>query len=306
MTSSLNSTDVQSLASDPSADARAEMAGKVATEFGDQKLTAAERRIAEDIFRGLMLDAEVRVRQALSEHLKDAPGIPHDVAVTLAKDVDAVSLPILEFCEILSDDDLIEIVRGHGGSQQEAVARRSRVSAQLADALIDTQNEAAVAQLVANEGADLNVQALERVAGEYDSSEAVTESLAERPNLPAAVSEQLIHVVTNRLQSYLARNLKLPAETVRNLVRGAGERATAGLLSDGCADEKELEDLVEQMHMTGRLTGSAVMEILSTGDLRFFEMAMSRLANIPVESARDLIHDQGPLGLQAVLNAADC
>ena len=306
MTSSLNSTDVQRLASDPSADARAEMAGKVATEFGDQKLTDAERRIAEDILRGLMKDAEVRVRQALSEHLKDAPGVPHDVAVTLAKDVDSVSLPILEFCEILSDDDLIEIVRGHGGSKQEAIARRTRVSAQLADALIDTQNEAAVAQLVANEGADLNVQALERVAGEYDSSEAVTESLAERPNLPAAVSEQLIHVVTNRLQSYLARNLKLPAETVRNLVRGARERATAGLLSDGCADEKELEDLVEQMHVTGRLTGSAVMEILSTGDLRFFEMAMSRLANISVESARDLIHDQGPLGLQAVLNAADC
>ncbi len=48
------------------------------------------------------------------------------------------------------------------------------------------------------------------------------------------------------------------------------------------------------------------LEALSTGDLKFFEMAMARLADISVENARALIHDQGPLGLQSVLQAANC
>jgi hypothetical protein len=35
-------------------------------------------------------------------------------------------------------------------------------------------------------------------------------------------------------------------------------------------------------------------------------MALSRLAKISIENARRLIHDQGPLGLESVLQAADC
>jgi uncharacterized protein (DUF2336 family) len=93
---------------------------------------------------------------------------------------------------------------------------------------------------------------------------------------------------------------------VRNLLVQARERATVGLLSQGCSSEAELQDLIDQMHSNGRLSPSVVLEALSTGDIMFFEMAMARLANIPIENARALIHDQGPLGLESVLQAASC
>ncbi len=60
------------------------------------------------------------------------------------------------------------------------------------------------------------------------------------------------------------------------------------------------------MDRNGRLTPSVALEALSTGDLVFFEMALSRLAKISIENARRLIHDQGPLGLESVLQAANC
>ena len=61
--------DVSKLLSNPSAEARAETAAKIAADFGEGDLTEAERQLAEDIFRMMVKDAEVRVREALSQNL---------------------------------------------------------------------------------------------------------------------------------------------------------------------------------------------------------------------------------------------
>ncbi len=306
MTLQLTQTDVVRLTADPSPEVRAEMAAKVAAQFDQGSFGVVERHIAEDIFRSLLQDAEVRVREALSSQLKSSPDVPHDVALALAHDVESVALPVLEFCNVLSDEDLIEIIRGQSAVKQVAIAQRSEVSAHVSDALIDTGNERAVIRLVQNEGARLDERSFGRVLDGYESSQAVTSAMATRTDLPAAVSEQLISVVSQHLQSFLVKQHKLPAEMVRNLVFQARERATAGLLSDGCASEAEVEQLIAQLEAKGRLSPTLALEALSRGDLSFFETAMARLAGIPVENARILIHDQGPLGVQSILKAANC
>ena len=270
MTLQLTQADVVRLTTDPSSEVRAELAAKVASQFDEGSFGVVERRIAEDIFRTLMQDAEVRVREALSSQLKSSSDLPHDVALTLAHDVESVALPILKFCEVLSDEDLIEIVRGQSAVKQVAVAQRSEVSVHVSDALIDTGNERAVIRLVQNEGAQLDERSLGRVLDGYESSQAVTSAMATRSDLPAAVSEQLISVVSQHLQSFLAKQTKLPAETVRNLVFRARQRATAGLLSDGCASEAEVEQLIAQLEANGRLSPTLALEALSRGDLTFF------------------------------------
>ena len=306
MTFRLNKDDVVRLTTDPSAQVRAEMAAKVAARFDQGTFGEVERRIAEDIFRTLVKDAEVRVREALSLQLKSSPDLPHDVALALANDVESVALPILEFCEVLNDDDLIAIVRGQSAVKQVAVAQRSRVSMLVAAALVDTGNERAVSRLVQNEGAELSEPLYGRVLDEYESSRAVFAAMAQRAHLPAAISEQLITVVAQHLQSHLLKQHKLPAEMVRSLVFQARERATSGLLAEGCASEGEVESRVAQLEAEGRLSPTLALEALSRGDLSFFEMAMARLARIPVENARTLIYDQGPLGIQSILRAANC
>ena len=69
----LSKTDVARLLSEPSAENRVETARKVATYFVKNTPTGAERALAEDIFRVLVRDAEVRVRKALSDTLKESP-----------------------------------------------------------------------------------------------------------------------------------------------------------------------------------------------------------------------------------------
>src|SRR5687768_11864113 len=107
----LTAADVQRLIANPSVEARAETAVKVAEAFELGALSDAERQLAEQIFRVMVQDAEVKVRESLSSHLKSSANLPHDIAVKMAKDVEQVALPVLEFSKVLSDADLIDIVR---------------------------------------------------------------------------------------------------------------------------------------------------------------------------------------------------
>ena len=222
----LTQDDVTKLMADPSAEVRAETTAKIAAQFEVAGLSPAERQIAEDIFRKLVKDVEVRVREALAAHLKNSPDLPHDVAVALAKDVDSVSLPMLKFSEVLTDEDLVQIVRQQGGTKQVAIAQRPSVSSRVADALINTGNEKAVARLVANEGAKLTEQALGRVMDEYQESEAVSDSLARRPNMPASISAQLVEALSERLQDFLMQQHDVSPDVARHLILQARERAT--------------------------------------------------------------------------------
>jgi uncharacterized protein (DUF2336 family) len=111
MSGNLDSSDVARLLKEPTAENRAVAASKVSEQFSAGNLSDEERKIAEEIFKIMVKDAEVRVREALSESLKSSDSIPHDVAVTLANDVKEVSMPMLEFSEVLTDEDLVEIIK---------------------------------------------------------------------------------------------------------------------------------------------------------------------------------------------------
>lgn len=300
----LSKEDVAKLMTDPSAENRADASAKIAAQFAAEDLGPAERQIAADIFRALVRDVEVRVRESLSVHLKSSPDVPRDIAVALARDVDSVALPMLKFSEVLTDEDLIEIVKGEGSTKQVAIAQRPRVSSKVADALIDTGNETAVARLVSNEGAEITNTSLDRVMTDYKASAAVSNSLARRPSLPAAVSERLVAAITERLQAYLTTTMELAPDVASNLVLQARERATMGLVEYGSTDI-ELENLVEQLARKGRLTPSLLLRALCVGDLNFFERALARLGGVPLKNARMLIHDQGSLGFQSIYLKAE-
>ncbi len=300
----LTKADVAKLMANPSADVRAETTAKIAKQFEGEALSPAERQIAEDIFRKLVKDVEVRVREALAAHLKNSPDLPHDVAVALANDVDSVSLPMLKFSEVLTDEDLIEIVRDQGASRQVAIAQRISVSSRVADALIDTGNENAVARLVANEGAKLTEQALGRVMEDYQESQAVSDSLSRRPSMPAAISAQLVEALSERLQDFLMQKHDVSPDVASNLILQARERATMSLVDYGSTDI-ELENLVEQLARRERLTASLLLRALCMGDMSFFERALARLANLPLHNTRILIHDHGGLGLESVYMKAN-
>jgi uncharacterized protein (DUF2336 family) len=303
MTEHLTQRDVERLLADPSPQTRAEMAAKVAASLESVKLTDGERKLAEGIVRVMARDAAERVRQALAENLKSSQSLPRDVALTLARDVEAVALPVLGASSVLTDADLIELVRTGTAAKQTAIAGRPEVSAEVADVLVESAPEQAVAKLVANPGADIAPESLSRVLDRFGDSPAIQEPLVHRDHLPVTVAERLVALVSDTLRDYLVTHHELPAGIASDLVLQSRERATVSLFTDG-KDSADVERLVDQLRGNGRLTPSLMLRALCMGDVAFLEASLSLLGKVPLTNARLLIHDAGRLGLKSLYERA--
>jgi uncharacterized protein (DUF2336 family) len=302
MASSLTQADVARLLAEPSASVRAEVADKLAREVDSTSLSEAEQRIAHDIIRIMAQDAELAVRRALSQSLRNATQLPHDIALRLAKDVEAVALPILISSPVLTDADLVALVKSSSSPKQEAIAGRTGVSEQVADALVMHGSEGAVARLMGNDKAHVAAASLDSAIDRFAYSDRIKTAMVHRADLPVAIAERLVFIVSEMLQSYLVRHHELPVSLATDIVMRSRERATLHL-SLG-SSEQELERLVRQMHRHQRLTPLLVLRALCLGDMAFFEMAMAVMAKVPVTNARILIHDAGPIGLASLYQRA--
>ncbi|HLN24219.1 MAG TPA: DUF2336 domain-containing protein [Patescibacteria group bacterium] len=298
----LSNDDVSRLLTDRSVDARVETAAKLAKQFQQGELSGKERQLAEEIFRLMVRDAEVRVRQSLAIHLKESSALPHDVAVALAQDVDTVALPILQFSKVLTDSDLIEIVRSQGVVKQVAIAKRPDVSASVSDALVETHNQEVVVSLVANDGADISDAALQRVVDDFGADTDVQGSLVQRAKLPVTVTERLLTMVSDQLRHRLVSHHQLSTNVAGDIITQSRERATI-TLSAG-ADRDDVEGLVRHLNANQRLTPSIMLRAVCMGDMAFFEAGMAELGEVPLANAQRLIYDGGPIGLKALYDKA--
>jgi len=292
----LTNDDVIRLLNDPSPDARISAATKISDQFDRDGMSEKERGLAQEIFRIMVKDAEVRVREALAINLKESPNLPHDVALTLAHDVDSVALPVLTLSDILSDSDLAEIIHTQGESKQAMIAGRESVSEAVSDALIDTGNENVVSTLIANEGAKISDSSFEKAVNTFGESEKVQGAMINRSALPITVAEKLVHKVSEAMREKLLERHELSADVATDLLLQSRERATVLLSTESGAGD--VHALVEQLYAHHRLTPSIVLRALCMGDLRFFESALATLAKIPLVNSRTLIHDPGRLGLE--------
>lgn len=122
-----------------------------------------------------LVESEARAHVAkLLAPLDRAPG---NVVVKLANDEIEVAQPLLEFSNVLSDDDLIEIIANQTEDHRLAIAGRMQVPERVGEAIVEHGETASVIKLVRNTNAELGQQALERLAERAASDAAIAADL---------------------------------------------------------------------------------------------------------------------------------
>ena len=295
---SLSPSDVARLLAEPSAQARAEVAGKLAQDIDNPELSASEVRLAQDIIRILANDIEATVRQTVSQSLRCSTRLPADTALRLANDIEAVALPILADSGLLTAADLVAIVRRGSPVKQEAIAGRRDLAEDVSDVLISDAHVRAVTALMRNSTAQISENGLGKAIERFSDDDAVKESIARRDKLPITIAERLVALVTDQVKNHLVSHHELSPDIATDIVLQTRDVTTI-TLSYG-SREDELQLLVEEMRSHDRLSPFLVLRALCLGDMEFFEAAMAALANVPVRNARRLIHDAGPNGLRSL------
>ena len=299
----LSPEGVAALDKDRSVGARKAVASEVATAVSHGALSQKELGIALRIVERLVDDVAVEVRACLAEHIKQAALLPRDLALRLAKDVEAVALPVIQVSELLRDEDLIEIVKLGSIAKQVAVAKRRSVSERVSAAIGETGNRAPLCALLGNTGARIADPTYEELAQRSKCDMTIKRLLVRRVDLPPKILNRLISTVTGSLRDEIMRRHNMPAAIMTPLAELVEERTlleAAKQIPTGPAASVFLL----QMLRVGTLTTTFLLRALSTGERRVFVAAMGVLADIPAENAAKLLGDQGTGGFRDLCRQA--
>jgi uncharacterized protein (DUF2336 family) len=185
----------------------------------------------------LARDTATQIRAVVAETLKDVADAPPDLVRRLARDAElSVASPVLQFSPLLSDADLLDIIRGdHAEGALAAVARRGNVAAAISDALVEADDTAAVATLLANKSAQIREETLDLIVDRAPSRESWHGPLVDRPTLTPKAALKIAAFVADALSQRLEAHPDLDpatrdavtAEVRRRLAQAAGGGADA-------------------------------------------------------------------------------
>ena len=303
----LSSIDVKTLMREPSAQMRGVLASKIAAEYRLNRFSRAEETLANDIFRILLKDAQVSIRAAVAQQLAHCPSAPHDIILQLANDISEVAAPVLQHSSVLSEEDLVAIVRStHEVLKLCAIAERPTVSEVLAQSLMDTGKPIVLQHLFGNRGAAFNSIQLMHSWNLIAEQPSLLEALVARGGLSLGIAEKIYHVASDEMRHSLSKQYKLDIPTVKKASGDAREWSVLDLASasDTLSSDEQVEDFVDGLHFNGRLTHSLLMRALCTGNLAVFEYGIAKMAGVPRINARILLMEGSGRGLAAIYKAA--
>ena len=284
----LGMTDVEELRRTRSPQARAKIAAKFGSQYGELA-TTDNAGLAKAVLLLLVRDVEKEVRQRLAEAVADCEELPPDVASRLARDDIEIARPILERSPVLSDEELVEIVRTNSIQYALAVAGRERISEMVSEALVDSGDEQVVVRLTGNAGAELSRRTLERIAEEYRESRPVQDRLVKRPALPYELVEQLVGVIGDRLEWELLRDRRISPQQARSIMDAIRERVSVSLVAREHGD-RGLERHLRERWVSGDLDGEDLLTFLRDGDIAAFETAFTVMTRLGIRVVRRLLY----------------
>ena len=299
----LTQKDVDLLLNNPSVDVRSSTARKVSEQYQLKSLTQKEKQIAEDIFRLITNDVEIQVREELAESLKTCTVLPYDIVQKIIFDVAAEAVPMIQYSEVISDEDLITILQTKDEEKQCAVAKRHRISPMVCDHLIEESDKTPVIILIGNQGADISEYSYNKLLDKFEACDEIHEPILMRAKVPVAILEKVITKVSDELRKQLLTRHDLPVNVITTLVTQTREKAILNLSET--STEEDVRTLVIHLHNVDRLTPNLILRSVCVGDMKFFEYALAIKAGIPIRNARILIYDSGPLGLERLYEEAE-
>ena len=299
----LTEGDIRRLIKGETPEERASVAHRLCRRIALDVLSDEERQHAKDIMSILAADMAELVRRTLAITLRNSPRLPRDLALKLAQDVETVALPVLEDSPSFTEDDLIELALSVTAAKQAAIAARPRVPEAVTEVLSEHGVLEAVRVLAGNEGAEWTDKAFEDSLQRFGADELLQDAIVRREHIPLHISEKLVSLVSGSVFDMLVNRHELPAQVAIDLAAGARERATIDLVEQA-GRTRDLERFAQQLNLNGRLTHSLIIRALCMGHMSFVEHALAELSGVPHNRVWLMIHDAGPLGLQAVFDRA--
>ena len=188
---------------------------------GDHHPTQEEQDMFENIIFQVVEDLAESVVATVSEMLSRTPRISSSMAYKFANhDQIEIAGPMLERSPCLSDEQIIELCENKSDEHKTAIARRERLTENVAQLLAQQGSMRTLYEVAANDGAQLGKAGVSLLLERGGTDHAIQEQITRRINENAYLGELVRSVLTEKLRTKLG--------TFADILQSAGlDRLTA-------------------------------------------------------------------------------
>lgn len=295
---------VYDLARDSDPLARAELTSAVASLLeAHVHLNNREQELLSDVLIGLMRQAEADLRAALAERLSVLEDAPLRLVLSLANDEIEVARPVLARSAVLSDLDLIYIVKARGAEYWQAIASRENLSPQMVDVLADKYDEGTAIVLSANEQAQMTWHALDVLTAMAASNEKIAKPLLMRPELPDNIVRRLYDHVGQELRHYIRDYYGIFSGEISTAIDEVMLEFSSAGQPEMFMPNPRVIQAARQYSAKGKLSLNAMMQSLKRGQIASFIAMFSVYTGMPVEEMHEYMKQTSGKALAIICRA---
>jgi uncharacterized protein (DUF2336 family) len=263
---------------------RAELFGRVADLFqiSSANVTSNERALLVEIMRALSAQVDIQLRLQLAIRLADHSNADHDLILLLAHDKIEVAAPVILKSVVLTESDLVEIIRECSVDHCATVARRPEIPEPVSDALANTAVPDVLRALASNATARIGMPTLERLAEAAREDKRLLTSLVTRHQLPPAIAMRMYAWASTALRKHIVDNFEIDPKLLDQELTHAVSSELARDLGD--PHTKRLQELIDKLGSSGQLKAGFLLKALREDQIDLFRLAFARLADVePVQ-----------------------
>ena len=225
--------------------------------------------------------AQVYVRTALAQAAAANPRIPAEIAHRIANDEDAVSTPFLAITEVLTEQDLLEIVRlTDSNAKRAAISRRGYVSEELSAALAENGDWPVRKSLLENPGAQIGGTTYDLIIAKDGARDDLHFTVINGHRLPPVIVAKFIRVIEASLTEQLIDKHGLTPMQAFDLAAEVQDEALVGLASNIPADR--LTSLVQFLRSRNAVTPFLLFKAVCRGNAQLLVNYLAQCAELPM------------------------
>lgn len=194
-----------------------------------------------------------------------------------------VSGPLLEHAMTVDDSDLIAVAQGRNPAKLKLMARRRIISPALAEALIQSNDLEALANLVRNQGASFSIESMWHLTRFAAAHPVLQAPLVTRQDTPSPIAFQLFWRLPSELRRYVLSRFLTDSETITRIL-------TMNRENDGGSDRRPADP--ELLDKLAEATPEEAGEIYA------------KLTHVSEETGGRIADDAGGEALTVALKAA--
>ncbi len=267
------------------------------------ELSQTEQTLMSEILDKLLNTVEMTVRKKLAERLALNKEAPLDLIVLLANDQIDVALPVLELSKLLSDNELIKIIRHKTAQHQLSIASRQKISSNVCRELVTVGNTKTLIVLLNNHDAKIDNSSFADLIEKSKNAQPLQPPIIERPDLPPEMAAKMYQWVSDSLKQSILTNLNISESDIDEILLTTIEELTNGGL-DQVSREKSEIILVNKLHQAKKLSPAFLMKCLNQGQSSLFEIAFAKIINVPRKIMRSFLYNRGAEALAVSCCAA--